>query len=388
VLDFGVAGAAPEVGRLFAEYGADVITVESRDHPDLFRVILGTELSGPFVSSNRSKRSFGVDARHPDGRAVVEDLVRRSDVIVENLPRGSMDRLGLGWERIRAVNPAVVMVSSQLMGTRGPWRDWRGYGANVQPVAGLTTLWNHAGLDFPVGQNVALPDHVVGRLGAMAAVACLIGRLRAGRGAHVEIAQVEVVINLMAEVFALAARDPSRAVAQGNRSERGAPWGVYPCRGEQRWCVIACRSDAEWTRLQTALGWEADPTLDDVSARRARHDELDARLSAWTSERSDREVMELLQAHGVAAGMMTYPSDQPHDPHLAARGYVRTLEQPGLGPVLVEGPAFTGTDLPDVVIGPAPRLGEHTREICAELLGLPAGRVEELVAAGALFAVA
>jgi len=124
VLDFGVAGAAPEVGRLFAEYGADVITVESRDHPDLFRVIMGTELSAPFVSSNRSKRSLGIDARHPAARPVLDALVRSADLIVENLPYGSMQRLGLGWDDVSRLNPGVVMVSSQLMGPRGPWRGW------------------------------------------------------------------------------------------------------------------------------------------------------------------------------------------------------------------------------------------------------------------------
>jgi len=388
VLDFGVAGAAPEIGRLFAEYGADVITVESRDHPDLFRVIMGTEFSPPFVSSNRSKRSFGVDARHPEARAVLDELVRRSDVIVENLPRGSMERLGLGWEDVARINPRVVMVSSQLMGTRGPWRDWRGYGSNTQPVAGLTSLWSHPGLDEPVGANVALPDHIVGRLGAMAAVAGLIGRVAGDRGAHVEIAQVEVVVNLLAELFAKAALEPGSIGPQGNRSDRGAPWGVYPCAGTQRWCVITCRDDDEWRRLRAALGdpaWADAPEWDDVGWRRAHHDELDAELASWTSQRTDREVMEHLQAHRVAAGMMAYPSDQPTDPHLVARGYVRTLEQPGMGALLVEGPSFTGTDLADVTIGPAPRLGEHTRAICADLLGLSPSRVDELIAAGALF---
>jgi crotonobetainyl-CoA:carnitine CoA-transferase CaiB-like acyl-CoA transferase len=384
VLDFGVAGAAPEVGRLFTEYGADVITVESRDHPDLFRVIMGTELSPPFVSSNRSKRSFGVDARHPSARAVLDALVRSADVIVENLPHGSMQRLGLGWEEVARVNPAVVMVSSQLMGPRGPWRGWRGYGSNTQPVAGLTWLWDHPGDGPPVGANVALPDHIVGRLGALAAMACLIGRERTGQGGHVEIAQVEVVVNLLASVFAEEGRAPGSAAPQGNRSARGAPWGVYPCAGEQRWCVVTCRSDEEWERLRGAIGAPALPQWATVEGRRADHDELDKHIAAWTSARSDRAVMEALQAAGVAAGMMTYPSDMPKDPHLVARGFIRPLEQPGLGTLLLEGPAFVGSALPDVHIGPAPRLGEHTEEI-ATSLGLSRAEVDALVAAGALF---
>jgi crotonobetainyl-CoA:carnitine CoA-transferase CaiB-like acyl-CoA transferase len=276
-------------------------------------------------------------------------------------------------------------VSSQLMGPRGRWRDWRGYGSNTQPVAGLTWLWDHPGRDAPVGANVALPDHIVGRLGAMAAMACLIGRQRTGRGAHVEIAQVEVVVNLLAEVFAREAAAPGSVVPQGNRSDRGAPWGVYPCTGTQRWCAITCRSDEEWERLRAAIGAPDSPQWATVEGRRADHDALDKHIAAWTSERSDRAVMEALQASGVAAGMMTYPSDMPSDPHLVARGFIRPLEQPGMGTLLVEGPSFTGSALPDVRIGPAPRLGEHTYEICRSL-GLPLTGIDELVACGALFA--
>ncbi len=389
VLDFGVAGAAPEVGRLFAEYGADVITVESRDHPDLFRIIMGTDFSPPFVSSNRSKRSIGVDARHPDARAVLEALIAASDVIVENLPYGSMDRLHLGWDDIERINPAIVMISSQLMGTRGRWKEWRGYGANTQPVAGLTWLWSYPGLDRPVGANVALPDHVVGRLGAVAAVAGLVRRLRTQRGGHVEIAQVEVILNLLADTWAQATLEPGRVAPAGNRSERGAPWGVYPCAGDQRWCVITCRDDEEWARLRGAMGdpgWAGDPCFADAAGRRSNHDALDARVAAWTSTRSDREVMEQLQAHHVAAGMMMYPSDHATDPHLRERGYVCPLDQPGIGPMLVEGPAFHGTELDAPFVAPAPRLGEHTREICTGLLGLDPSKIDALIVSGALFA--
>jgi crotonobetainyl-CoA:carnitine CoA-transferase CaiB-like acyl-CoA transferase len=219
----------------------------------------------------------------------------------------------------------------------------------------------------------------------VAAMACLIGRQRTGEGAHVEVAQVEVVINLLAELFAQEALGPGSVAPRGNRNEHAAPWGVYPCAGEQRWCVITCRDDAEWERLQEATGLAAPPLWATVEGRLADQDALDACIAAWTSARDDREVMEHLQAHRVAAAMMAYPSDQPGDPHLLARGYVRRLEQPGLGTVLVEGPAFTGTELPDVFIGPAPLLGEHTYDICTGLLGLDKATVDALVASGALF---
>ena len=196
VLDFGVAGAAPEIGRLFAEYGADVIRVETPKRPDLFRQLGGPSGMSPvFASSSRTKRSLGVDFDSPAGVDVVRELVRKADLVVENLPPGTMDRYGLGPATMLELNPDVIVISSQTMGLKGPWREWRGYGANTQPPGGMTYLWSYPDAPEPVASNVAFPDHVVGRLGAFAAAAYLAGRPRdghrgrrdrdrAGRGEH------------------------------------------------------------------------------------------------------------------------------------------------------------------------------------------------------------
>jgi crotonobetainyl-CoA:carnitine CoA-transferase CaiB-like acyl-CoA transferase len=389
VLDFGVAGAAPEIGRLLGEYGADVIRVESPHRPDLFRQLGGPGGVSPvFASSSRTKRSFGVDFRDPEGVALVKGLVARSDIVVENLPPGVMEGFGLGWDELRAVNADLVMISSQTMGSKGPWTEWRGYGANTQPPGGMTYLWSFPGAEAPVASNVAFPDHVVGRLGAAVAAALLIHRERRDAGLRVEIVQAEVAINLLADLFLQEALDPGSVGPAGNRSPRGAPWGVYRCSGDQRWCVITCRDDRDWERLRLALGsprWADDPVFGTADGRRARHDELDAHLSAWTGQRTDREVMETLQAAGVPAGMMMYVGDIPSDPHLIERGYVLPLDQPGVGDMLVEGPSFHSADLPGPITTPAPRLGEHTREIAAELLGVDEADITRLVQAGTLY---
>ncbi|HEV2368953.1 MAG TPA: CoA transferase, partial [Acidimicrobiales bacterium] len=388
VLDFGVAGAAPEVARLLAEYGADSIRVESRLRPDLFRVIMGTEMSAVFASSNRSKRSFGVvDFRNSESIEVIKDLIARSDVLVENLPPGTMEQMGLGWDEVHEANPAMIMLSSQLMGSGGPWEDWRGYGANTQPVGGLTHLWSFPDTD-PVGANVAFPDHVVGRLGTAAVLAALLERERTGVGRHIEIAQVEVVLNMLADLYVKEALEPGSVGPEGNEKGRGCPWNVYPCAGEQRWCVVTCRDDEDWASVVEALGrpdWAVGPALRTVDGRRAARRMIDERLSEWTSARSDQEVMETLQRHGVPAGRMMYISDMPEDPHLQARGYIRELDQPGLGPVLFEGPAFYGDALPDVDLYPAPELGQHTRELARDLLGLDDESVTKLVERGVLY---
>jgi len=384
VVEFGVAGAVPEMARLLAEYGADAIRVESPKRVDLFRHLGGPNgVGGPFVSSNRTTRSFGVDYTDPAGAQLVKELIRTADVVLENLPPGTLEPFGLGPEDIRAANPSVLLVSSQTMGRRGPWAHWRGYGSNTQLPGGMSWLWSFPDAPEPVPQNVAFPDHLVGRLGAVAVAAELIGRRHATAPAHhIEIVQAEMALNLLSDLFLKESLDPGSVRPQGNRSSRGAPWGVYPCAGEQRWCVITCRDDVEWQHLRTALGdeaWAQDSRFTTVEGRFAAQDELDEHLARWTAERTDRDVMQLLQARGVPAGMMMYISDQPEDPHLQARGYLLELDQPLLGTVLLEGPAFHATGLPGPLTRPAPVFGQHTREICTALLGRTDADVDRMV---------
>lgn len=389
VLDFGIAGAVPEIARLFAEFGADVVRVENRARPDIFRMMGPNELSTTFVSSSRTKRSFGVDWTEPDGVEVIRGLVRTADVVVENLPPGTMERLGLGPDAIHALNPRAVVVRSQSMGSGGEWSHWRGYGANTQTTAALTSLWTVPDRDEPVGTNLAMPDHLVGRIGALAVAALLLGAERGvDPGVTVEIAQVEALLNVMAELFLQEGIAPGSVRPQGNRSERGAPWGVYPCAGDERWCVITCRTDREWEGLRRAMGdpeWAGDAGFGTVEGRRAAADAIDAGIAAWTSGLEDREVMARCQAERVPAGYMMYISDQLTDPHLAEHGYVLHLDQPGLGAVELEGPAFRSARLRHPLTNPAPLLGEHTRAIARDELGLTDDAVDVLVARGVLF---
>ena len=388
VLDFGIAGAGPEVARLLAEYGADVIRVESPKRPDLFRQLGGPSgISAVFASSNRSKRSFGADFTDPDAVRLVLELVKTADLVVENLPPGTMDRWGLGWDAIHAANPNAFLFSSQTMGTTGPWKDWRGYGANTQPVGGLTYLWSFPDTDEPVASNVAFPDHVVGRLGAVATAAYLIGRERLDGGKHIEIVQAEVCVNVLSELFLEESLAPGTVGPRGNRSPRGAPWGVYRCSGDQHWCAVTCRSDEEWRALVECMGsprWAMDLTFATAEGRRARHDEIDEGITTWTSERTDTEVMHTLQAAGVPAGRMMYVSEQLTDPHLRERGYIGQIEQPGLGPMLLDGAGFHSVGIPGPVTTPAPFLGEHTHDIAASVLDLSANDIARLTESGAL----
>jgi crotonobetainyl-CoA:carnitine CoA-transferase CaiB-like acyl-CoA transferase len=388
VLDCGVGAVGVEVGRFFAEYGADVIKIESSDAPDFIRVIMSSYMNPSFLSSNRSKRSFGVDLRTERGRELMRELVRRSDVFVENSATGAMQKLGFGAAELRALNPRLVSVSSQSAGSFGPWKDWIGYGPNTHSTSGLQHLWNHPeDEERPAGSTAVHPDHLVGRLGMVAALAGLIHRECAGTGSHYDLAQFETPINLMADLFAQESLAPGSVRPLGNASPRGAPWSCLPCAGDDEWCVVNVRSDAEWQRLRRAIGdpaWAADPGLHTAEGRIARRDAIDAALADWTRAREPRAVMEALQAAGVPAGIVAHAGHHVSDPQLAHRGYAKLVTQPGYESLLLEGPPFLGSDLPEPIVGPAPLLGQHTREVAREVLGLADAEIEALIDAGVI----
>jgi crotonobetainyl-CoA:carnitine CoA-transferase CaiB-like acyl-CoA transferase len=387
VLDFGIGGVGVEAGRLLAEYGADVIKIETRAHPDFIRAVFGTEMNPSFASSSRCKRSFGINLRTERGREIIKRLIAMADLVIENSATGTMEKMGLSFDQMRAINPRIVLASSQLMGASGPWKDWIGFGPNSRTAAGMTHLWNFPEGGMPPGSGAIHPDHLAGRMLALGAVATLLARERRGVGAHLEVAQVEVIVGLLADLMLKASFTPGSVGPQGNLSSRGAPWGVYPCSGNERWCVITIRNDDDWRRFRTALGdpdWARVREYDAAPGRIEARAKIDQHVSEWTSSRSDREVTVILQRAGVPAGFMMYASDMPDDPHLLARRYPQPVKQPGVGAMTFEGPAFHASSIPDPIVRPAPGLGEHTREICRTLLQMDDAEVSKLVAEGVL----
>jgi crotonobetainyl-CoA:carnitine CoA-transferase CaiB-like acyl-CoA transferase len=389
VLDFGIGGVGVEAGRMLADYGADVIKVESRGYPDFIRTIAGTEMTPSFASSSRGKRSLGINLKTEAGLALLLRLVRISDVLIENSAVGVMDRIGVSWSRCHQENPRLIYVSSQLMGQRGPWAHWLGYGPSTRPPAGMTYLWNYeeAPEEKPPGSRVIYPDHLVGRMVALGAVAGLLARHHTGKGSHIEIAQVETTIGILGDLFMKEALEAGSVRPQGNHSPRGAPWAVYPCAGDEEWCVVTVTDDAAWGGLRAAMGdpaWAQDPELATASGRVARRTELDQRVGAWTKHHDARSLTELLQTAGVAAGFMITASRMLDDPHLVARGFPVPVAQAGYDGLIFEGPAFHSSSIPDPRPRPAPGLGQDTVDIGRELLGLDDGEIDTLIKDGTL----
>ena len=385
VLDFGHGAVGVEIGRVFAEQGADVIKMESRTYPDFIRLQTGQENTPSFTSSSRSKRGFGVNVKTQRGRDLTIGLARSSDLVIENNATAVMDELGLGFGAFSRANEGIVMVSSQLMGSRGPWAHWRGYGPSTLGPSGVLRLWDYDDTDLPTGGGTIFPDQFVGRLGAVAALASIIGRESSTTGAaHVEVAQIEAAMGAIADLLAAESVEPGSVTARGARHETATPWGVYPTQGEDQWVVITCRDDDDWTQLTTVIG---DPALEpgcQLDERRARCDDIDERIAAWTSQLSKHEVAARCQAAGVPAGPVLRGTELATDVHLIARGFPVEITQPDLGPVVLEGPSWHTPNMRPPIISAAPRIGEHTRVICTELLGLTDETIDELFQSGVL----
>jgi crotonobetainyl-CoA:carnitine CoA-transferase CaiB-like acyl-CoA transferase len=386
VLDFGHGAVGVEIGRMFAEQGADVIKVESSTYPDFIRLQTGGTNTPSFTSSSRSKRSFGVNAKSAKGRDMLLDLARQSDLVIENNASGVMDDLGLGYSAMRAANPDIVMASSQLMGSRGPWAHWRGYGPSTLAPSGVLRLWDYPDADAPTGGGTIFPDQFVGRLGAVAALAAIVGRERSAvvGGAHLELAQVEAAAGIVADLLSAESVAPSSVGPLGDGHESAAPWGMFPCAGTDQWVAINCRDDADWRGLVAAMGASDADAMLDLPARRAQAVELKARIVEWTHGLDKHEVAARCQAHGVPAGAMLTGVELASDPHLVARGFPVEVQQPELGTMTLEGPAFRSRHMPPPRITAAPGLTEHTKEIGAELLGLTAADIDGLLEAGIL----
>jgi crotonobetainyl-CoA:carnitine CoA-transferase CaiB-like acyl-CoA transferase len=387
VLDFGIGGVGVETSRLLGEYGADVIKVETRTYPDFIRLVALSETSPSFVSSSRSKRSFGCNVKTEEGLAIVHELVAKSDVLVENSATGVMESLGLGFEDLKEINPNIVMISSQLVGSRGPNSHWTGYGPTTQTYGGLLHLWDYDDDDAPATNGTIFPDHAAGRLCALAGIASLIGRDASGNATHTEIAQVEVVVNMIAEKLLQESLIPGSTGPQGNRHEQRFPRGPFQCQGEEQWVVISIDTDQQWMSLVNAMGapeWALREAFNTVEGRLENKDLIESHLAAWTSDQNRDDVFRLLQEADVPCGPMIIGMEMLEDPHLEARGWTLEIDQPGVGYMKLEGPAWVSERMGGPITFPAPDLAGETREIAAEVLEMPDEAVTDLINRGIL----
>lgn len=389
VVELGSGVAAPDATKILAEWGADVIKIEHRDRPDFQRMVMGGEMNPAFATPNRSKRVFGANLTTDEGKQLVLDLLCEADVLIENNATGVLDRLGLGWDVLSAMNPDLVLVDSQLYGDQGPWAQRKGYGPSARAAGGLTWLWAHSP-DSERGVMSIHPDHLAGRLCAFIALAGLHRRDQLGKGGRFDVAQFEAVSGLLGDLLLFESVEPGSTVPTGNTNPDHGPWGIFQCadddHGSESWIALTVEDDNQWAALVSMVGDELEnrPEWATESDRVRNRLAIENVVGRWLSTQSAPLMEAKLQAQGVTAGQVLHPRLQVAHPFFVARGFPVALEQKGFGQIIVEGPAFTGQRLGNPRCDSAPLLGEHTEEICRELLGLNSQEIRALHGVGAI----
>ena len=392
IIDVTQAWIGPYAIMILGDLGADVVKVEHHKRPDVWRRLAqhppgiadkgsrGPNQSHYFNSTNRNKRSLSLNLQTQEGQALFKRLVAGADVVAENYTAHVMLRMGLDYEALREVNPALVMLSSSGFGKTGPWNDYRTNGSAIEGLAGWDALHGYPG-GPPVLMGFYQADPICGlQLSAMI-LAMLLRREMGGGGAYLEGAMLEAGATYMADAF-LEAQLGVAHPRRGNRDPNAAPSGVYPCAGDDRWIAIQCPDEPAWSALAAAIG-DADlagPDYATPCARAAAHDALDARIAAWTREHDAEALMARLQAAGVPAGAVRRVSEAMADPHFAARDWFLTLHRPDIGAHRHNGYAWRHTDAARPAPRPPPRLGEHSEAVLRDELGLNQAEIHALVA--------
>jgi crotonobetainyl-CoA:carnitine CoA-transferase CaiB-like acyl-CoA transferase len=378
VVDFCWVLAGPLGTRLLGNFGADVIRVESSRRIDGMRTLSGpdgephTDLGGLFNTANAGKRSLTVDLAHPRGRELVLDLVAQADVVTNNFRPGALDRMGLGYAALRARKPDIVLLNLPGTHPQGPWSQRPTTGNAVMAASGLNQLMGFPH-QRPRGYGVAYADFTSPYLLATCVMAALRVRDQGGGGREMDLSQLSATFSLLGPEWMQYAQTRQTPERSANRDANACPHGVFRTRGDDAWLALAAEGDADWRKLCALMDrpeLAEDPRFEDHPTRKANEDELDAIVSAWTSEHDRWELAERLQAEGIAAAPVENLQDTyERDPQL--RDHYQKVRHP-LAPELDlpidrEIIRFAGVEH---TIQRGPMWGEHNEEIVREVLGL------------------
>jgi crotonobetainyl-CoA:carnitine CoA-transferase CaiB-like acyl-CoA transferase len=391
VLDLSQVWSGPYCTRVLADLGAEVIKVEATIRPDpergtgqgpfgnLSRYPHGEPGERPynrvgrFNEYGRNKLGITLNLRDPECLAMARDLVRVSDLVVENFSVGVMDRLELGYQELKRLRPDIILLSMPGWGTTGPEAHYVAYGPTQEGMSGFSSLTGYPG-GPPMLTGIFYGDPVGGTTGAVAALMALWHRQQTGQGMHIDLSQREAMLALLPEVLLEYQCNGRTLAPQGNRHPSMAPHGCYPCHGEDSWIVIAVEDDAQWQRLCQVMGrpeMAQEPRFSTILHRLQHHDALDELIAAWTREHDHYALMHQLQAAGIAAQAVLNTAELLDDPHYKARDFFQSLPHPEAGTHPHTSQPWRSSATPLPVRRPAPCLGEHNALVLGELLGVP-----------------
>jgi crotonobetainyl-CoA:carnitine CoA-transferase CaiB-like acyl-CoA transferase len=388
IVDFTAYWAGPLPTAIMADLGAEVIKVESIQRPDQFRIVAIPgdpaevfELSPPFNATNRNKLGLTLDLARPDGVRLFKELVKRSDAVVQNYSPRVMPQLGLSYEILREVNPAIVMTSVSGFGQEGPWRDYVSFASIGEALSGISALSGYTG-EGALIHGVGVSDPFAGYLAAFCTLAAVHHARATGEGQHVDISQLEASMQYIADAlieFELTGRPRARATIDDSAA---APHGAFPARGEDAWVALSVATEQQWRALLAAMDapgmkspeWISDARFATALLRRHNRAALNEYLAQWTARFDRHELARDLQARGVPAAPVLAPSDLLKDPGLEAAGFFQYVDHPTAGrhpypsfPALID-----GEHPPIKRVGPM--LGQDNHYVISKILGL--GEVE------------
>ncbi|MFH1086967.1 MAG: CoA transferase [Chloroflexota bacterium] len=379
VLGFTWILTGPIITKFLADHGATVIKVESGTRPEMLRLSAphkdgqpGVNRSGYFNFFNTNEYSVSLNLNLREGIAIARRLVAWADVVVENFRPGVLDKMGLGWEEVKRINPRAVMLSATVVGQEGPHAQQPGIGVQLVSYAGFThvTGWPDREATQPFG---AYTDFPAPTLAASVLMAALLRQRQTGRGQYLDLSQLETGISFLAPLVLDCTANGREGNRQGNTCSNACPHNVYACRGSDRWIAIAAFNDRDWQALRRLMGnprWTEDPAFSTLLARKKSEDILDRLVTAWTVNFSAEEAMEKLQSAGIDAGVVQTSRDVYEDPQLRSRQAFWKMEHKEVGEVSHLGESFILSETPAQPRMPAPCLGEHTEHICREILGM------------------
>ena len=341
--------------------------------------------AGSFAQYHTSELNIAINLAHPKGVEIAKRFVARADIVVENFAGGVIERIGLGYEELKKVKPDIIMLGSCMLGHSGPHYTHPGFGTHLTALSGFSHIAGWP--DREPGWLAFYTDYIAPHFNALAILAALDYRRRTGKGQYIDMSQYENGAHFLAPLildYVVNQRVDNRL---GNRADYAAPHGAYRCRGEDRWCAIAVSTDEEWQsfcRVMANPAWVSDQRFATFSARKDNEDELDRLVEAWTINRPAEEVMNLMQASGVPAGVVETGEDLlEHDPQLKHRHFFWELDHPEIDKYRAWGPAFIMSKS-SCELRRAAVLGEHNEYILKEILGMSDEEIAGLVIEGAI----
>jgi len=399
VVQVGSGLAGPVTARYLAHFGADVIRIESRRKPDVLRVSGAEWLSSEVdveVALDSSillnfscaeQRSVALEIDKSDGYDAFCRIVSTADVFVTNLSADVIEQLGLSYEEMKLINPHLVYLSTTAFGQHGPYRSYRTWGINLCALGGIEAMIGWEDRE-PFGMRTSFPDYPVALAAASAIVAALQLRRVTGVGFKLDLPQFNLVLNCIGAVLVDAALGGSSYERIGNRSADGALQGIYPTREAARWVAFTVEDDAQWKALSAIpqlFHLSNDPSYKTKVGRYEHQVDLDAEISRWTLTRGDWEVAQELQDLGIPASPVFNAWDILADPHLATRNFYQVGNSARFGADLMCRPSAVPADMLQDVRNGAPALGEHTREVLADVAGASSAKIDEMIANGSAY---